>query len=68
MERGGDIPEYNVWAMFKGQKTHIVRVGWRHTLEAIHRKVPGMTWDKMCAKFNIDRKYFTGDVSEIEVH
>ena len=62
MERGVAIPEFNVWAVVKGQRNHIVRIGWRHTLEGlVRRQVPGITWAALTKKFKVDRKLFHGN-------
>lgn len=74
MERGAAIPEYNVWGLVKDRKTgslrksHIVRVGWRHTLQVIvDRRVPGVTWDQIHRVFDIVRKDFVGEPMMLEV-
>ena len=62
MDRGDSIPEYNVWALVtlpdgSKQKTHIIKVGWRHTFERlVKRHIPGITWDALSSKFGVERK------------
>lgn len=69
MERGPAIPEFNVWVVQPVTKelSHIVRVGWRHTLDnLVNKGVPGVTWVTLLKKFGIERKVFTGDPMQTE--
>lgn len=61
MDRGV-IPEYSIWAMDKfGQKTHIMRLGWRTTLFKLARKnIRGLDWANFCRVFTIDYKAHRG--------
>ena len=56
----GLVPEYDVWYMDKsGERTHIKQIGWRGTFEILVRKrLPGINWDALCAKFGIDKKHY----------
>lgn len=64
----GILPEFNVYGLFKGQRTHVLQVGWRTTLEHLVRSdVPGVTWPRLCLKLGIDYKKFTGRPTELEV-
>lgn len=68
LERGAAVPEFNVWGLVNGKRSHIVRIGWRHTLEKMTQmNIPGVTWESLCRKLKIDRKVFTGDPLEIAV-
>lgn len=69
----GVLPEFNVYAVRDNEdgikvRGEILRIGWRTTLEKIVRQnVPGITWDSLCAKLNIDYKKFVGSPIELEV-
>jgi len=76
MQRG-TVPEFNVYKQIEevqpdGTKLkgrgEVMFIGWRTTLEnMVHKKIPGVTWDALCAKLKVDRKVFTGDPRELEV-
>ena len=74
LERGAAIPEYNVWGLVKDtqtgekRKSHIVRVGWRHTFQVlVDRRVPGVTWDSLHRVFNMVKKDFVGEPMMLDV-
>jgi len=53
------VPEFDVWWMHKitGERMYIKQIGWRGTFEILVRKrIPGINWDSLRAKFGVDRK------------
>ena len=68
MERGAAIPEYNVWGVVNNRKSHVVKVGWRHTMQVmVECKIPGVTWDNLYRVFNIQKKDFVGTADMLDV-
>ena len=72
MERGM-LPEFNVWGVLTDslgnkRRSHIVRVGWRHTLHTmIARGVPNLNWDNICLILGVRKKDFVGDQMEMDI-
>lgn len=72
MDRGPVVPEYNVWELKKNalsgqfERTKILRIGWRFTMEKMVRKGV-VTWPDLCKMFDVDYKRFNGHISELEV-
>jgi len=62
MDRGVSIPEYDVWHMNEqGERTHILRIGWRGTFEVIvNKSIEGVTWDNLRKVFGVERKQYMG--------
>ena len=76
MERG-IIPEFNVWGVvtYKDafgeehkRRSHIVKVGWRHTLQVmVDRGVPNVTWPRLSLVLGVLQKDFVGDPMECAI-
>jgi len=57
----GTLPEYDVWHLDnEGERTHILQIGWRSTMQAMVNKVDNITWDNLCFVFGIEYKKFNG--------
>ncbi len=75
MDRGPQIPEYTLYDLRKVwdpaimevvlKKSEAKRIGWRATLEVLVNR-GHVTWEQLSAKFNIERKMFVGDISELQ--
>jgi hypothetical protein len=76
MQRG-TIPEFNIYRQVDERQKdgttvkkrgECLFIGWRTTLEnLVSKRIPGVTWEALCAKLRVDRKLFTGDPRELEV-